>query len=184
MDPIEKLVDEHKNILRGISILENSSNKLEAGENISADIFRKLIDFIRGYADRYHHAKEEDILFVKMSKAGFPVDAGPVGVMLAEHDQGRDFVAAMEIANEQYAEGEKTITRELIENARGYIYLLRQHINKEDTVLYPMAQNSLGKAGIDAMKSEFERVELEKAGVETKYIAILKELESELGVTG
>ncbi len=181
MDPIQKLIDEHKNILKGISLLEAGSNKLEAGEKISPDIFRKLIDFIRNYADKYHHAKEEDILFVSMGKAGFPAEEGPVGVMLAEHDQGRGFVAAMENANEQYASGEGSFTGEIIENARGYIYLLRQHINKEDTVLYPMARDTLGKAGIDAMIPEFDRVEKEKAGTEEKYLGILKQLETELG---
>ncbi len=183
MNPIEKLVNEHKNILKGISILESSSNKLESGEAISSDIFAGLIDFIRNYADKYHHAKEEDILFVSMEKAGFPVQAGPVGVMLAEHDEGRGYLQAMEKANLRYASGETAVINEIVENARGYIYLLRQHINKEDNILYPMAQNALGQSGIDAMVPKFDQVEKEKAGVEKKYLGLLEKLESELSVT-
>lgn len=184
MDPIQKLVDEHKNILTGISLLEVGSNRLESGEKVSPDIFRNLIDFIRNYADKYHHAKEEDILFVHLGKAGFPADDGPIGVMLAEHDQGRGFVTALENANEHYASGESSFTGEIIENALGYIYLLRHHIDKENNVLYPMAVSLLGKAGIDAMIPAFERVEREKAGIEEKYIGILKQLETELGGDG
>jgi len=182
MNPIEKLVDEHKNILRGIAILENGAAKLEGGANIPPDFFRGMIDFIRSYADQYHHAKEENILFVSLEKAGFPPDQGPVGVMLAEHDQGRRFVAGMENANEQYAEGETAFIEDIVENARDYIYLLRQHIDKEDRVLYPMAVNALGKSGMDAMIPEFERVEQEKAGVEQKYIELLGEFESKYGL--
>ncbi|MEE9554720.1 MAG: hemerythrin domain-containing protein [candidate division Zixibacteria bacterium] len=181
MDPIQKLMAEHKNILIGISLLEVGSNRLESGENVSPEIFRNLIDFIRNYADKYHHAKEEDILFVRLGKAGFPAEEGPIAVMLDEHNQGRSLVTALENANEQYASGESSFTGEIIENALGYIYLLRYHIDKENNVLYPMAISLLGKGGIDAMIPDFERVERENAGIEEKYIAILKELELELG---
>lgn len=182
MKPIEKLVDEHKNILRGLALLEAGSGRLESGEKISPQFFRKMIDFVRNYADKYHHAKEEDILFIGMGKAGFPQEQGPIAVMLAEHDQGRRFIADLENANEQYAEGEESFREAIIENARDYIYLLRQHINKEDNVLYPMARNVLGQNGIEAMTREFERVEREKAGTEEKYLKILAELENEMGV--
>ena len=180
MNPIEKLVDEHKTILRGIDLLETGAERLEGGEKISPDFFRKMIDFIRSYSDKYHHAKEEDILFVKMEAAGFPSDQGPVGVMLAEHDQGRRFIAGLENANDEYAKGEESFIEDIIENARDYAHLLRQHINKEDNVLYPMAENVLGAGGLAAMEQEFERVEREKAGIEEKYLMLLKELESQL----
>jgi len=178
MEPIDKLVSEHQNILRGIDILEKASNRLDAGNVVAPEFFRQMIDFIREYADRYHHAKEEDILFKDMEKAGFPVDQGPVGVMLAEHDEGRAYIAGMEKANEGYASDDKTQVDAIIENARGYIYLLRQHIDKEDNILYPMARNVLGESGIKAMIPRFEQVEAEKQGIEEKYIAILGKLES------
>lgn len=90
MSPIEKLMDEHKNILTGLDILEQNADLLEEGKKIDPEFFTKIIDFIRNYADKYHHAKEETILFVKLEKAGFPIEGGPVGVMLEEHDQGRN----------------------------------------------------------------------------------------------
>jgi len=180
MNPIEKLIEEHNTILNGISLLESGSDRLEGGEKIPPDFFRKMIDFIRSYADKYHHAKEEDILFVKMQAAGFPSGQGPVAVMLAEHDQGRRFIVGLENANEQYAAGENSFIQDIIENARDYIDLLRQHINKEDNVLYPMAENVLGESGLAAMEKEFEGVEREKAGIEEKYLMLLKELESQL----
>lgn len=181
MNPIAKLVNEHVNILKGISLLESGVNKMDAGDIVAPVSFRQIIDFIRNYADRYHHAKEEDILFKKMGKAGFPMDQGPVAVMLMEHDEGRGYVAGMEKATEKYAEGDESAIEAIIENARGYIFLLRQHIDKEDNILYPMAENILGPAGIEAMKPDFEKVEADKEGTEEKYLQLLKDLESQLG---
>jgi len=180
MNPISKLVDEHRNILKGIDLLEKAADRLGSGERIPSDFFSKMIDFIRNYADKYHHAKEEDILFVRMERAGFPREAGPVGVMLTEHDQGRSYVSNLENANKRYAGGDKSAVSEIVDNARGYIHLLRQHINKEDNILYPMAENALGKAGMESMWLEFEKIEQEKSGVEQKYIGLLKELQSYL----
>jgi hemerythrin-like domain-containing protein len=178
MNPIEKLKAEHQIILRGIDILEKGAKQLEEGINISPDYFRKSIDFIRNYADKYHHAKEEDILFVRLGKAGFPTQAGPVAVMLHEHNLGRGFVSGLENATEKYAVGDKTAIAEIIQNAHSYAELLRQHIRKEDMVLYPMAENAFGEAGVDQMRPEFEQIEKEQSGIEAKYLGILKMMEN------
>jgi hemerythrin-like domain-containing protein len=177
MNPIEKLKSEHQVILKGIDLLEKGADKLEKGHNIAPEYFRKSIDFIRNYADKYHHAKEEDILFVRLGKAGFPTQAGPVAVMLQEHDQGRDLISAIETANDKYASGDTGAKIEIVRNARSYAQLLRQHIRKEDMVLYPMAENALGEDGIDQMQPEFDRVEREKDGTEAKYLSVLKQME-------
>lgn len=184
MNPIEKLEAEHQNILKGISLLQEGADRLEKGADISADFFRKLTDFIRNYADKYHHAKEEDILFVRLEKSGFPTDTGPVGVMLFEHDQGRGYVSKMIDAVEKYDSGDSSAVDAIVENAHGYIYLLRQHIEKEDKVLYPMASNALGSAGIEAMQDDFDRVEKEKTGTEERYAGLLQELRTYLDGLG
>lgn len=178
MDPIEKLMDEHQNILAGIELLAKNSDRLDKGENVDPRFFTDIVDFIRNYADKYHHAKEEDILFVAMENAGFPVEGGPIAVMLADHDEGRGYVSAMEKANERYIVGDKESAGVIVENARGYIYLLRAHIEKEDRILYPMARNALGDSGIETMRADFDRVEKERSGTEEKYKNLLKELES------
>ncbi len=178
MNPIEKLKAEHQVILSGIDLLESGADSLEKEQPVSPEYFRKLIDFIRNYADKYHHAKEEDILFVRLGQAGFSPKAGPVAVMLYEHDQGRGFVSRLEQANERYAAGDKKATVAIISNARDYAGLLRNHIQKEDVVLYPMAENVLGEAGIEQMSPDFDRVEKEKSGTEAKYRQILDELKN------
>jgi hemerythrin-like domain-containing protein len=184
MNPIEKLMAEHRNILRGLDLLEGGALELENGIEVSPKFFIAAIDFIRNYADRYHHAKEEDILFIRMGEAGFSPEAGPVAVMLYEHNQGRAFVSNLERANNRYATGEKEAVGEIIKNAIAYVNLLRAHIQKEDMILYPMAENALGERGINSMKPDFEKVEREETGIEQKYLDLLKAMESRNPVAG
>jgi hemerythrin-like domain-containing protein len=104
---------------------------------------------------------------------------GPVAVMLHEHDLGRRYVAALESATERYAAGNRDAVKDIIENALGFAETLRQHIHKEDMILYPMAQSALGEMGIHLMQSDFERIEQEKRGIEDKYLELLAQLETE-----
>jgi hemerythrin-like domain-containing protein len=176
MNPIEKLMAEHQNILKGLDLLERGAVRIERGGDVSPDFFRAAVDFIRNYADKYHHAKEEDILFVHMAEVGFSPEMGPVAVMLYEHNQGRGYVTGLANATEKYASGDKNAAQEIVKNALAFANLLRQHINKEDTILYPMAESALGIAGIDRMRSDFDKVEEEKAGIEDRYLKMLEAL--------
>src|SRR5680860_1354935 len=81
---------------RMLEVVREMIRRLEAGDPVEADDVQAAIDFIREYADRSHHAKEEDLLFPAMGEAGFPPEGGPVAVMLDEHDEGRAYVTSME----------------------------------------------------------------------------------------
>ena len=91
-------MDEHKYILKVADALEKECNEIKSGKIVDEDFFRKVIDFIRNYADKFHHAKEEDILFKEFCKAAEKgeVHCNPTEQMLYEHDAGRGFVKAME----------------------------------------------------------------------------------------
>jgi hemerythrin-like domain-containing protein len=173
MNPIQKLMTEHQSILKAISIIESKIKAFESDGKIDTQFIITAIDFIRNYADKYHHAKEEDILFVQMGKAGFPIDSGPIAVMLHEHDEGRGYVANLEAANTRYSDGILGAADEIIENAMAYSMLLRGHIQKEDNVLYPMAIKLLGESVIEQMSVEFERVDREFEHTQSKYLQIL-----------
>lgn len=131
------LSKEHQNILKVIDLVLDECNKIENGEKVKMDFFEKVILFIRNYADGYHHAKEEDILFKAMLENMENMHCNPIPVMLHEHDEGRNFVKGMIAALENNKQ------EELLDNARGYCYLLQNHIYKEDNVLYPMAEQAL-----------------------------------------
>jgi hemerythrin-like domain-containing protein len=98
-----------------------------------------------GFADKCHHGKEEDILFVAMTAMDMPQDSGPVAVMLAEHDEGRQYTAGFRSAAEQMKNGDAAAAADVVRNVYDYVNLLREHINKEDRVLYPMASIPMRK---------------------------------------
>ena len=154
MKPTKILSDEHKNILKIVNILADECKSLEQ-KAIDKDFFEKVIDFIRNYADKFHHAKEEEILFKEFCKSAKngEIHCNPVEQMLIEHDMGRQFVKGMESA---LSRNDK---KGLIENARGYIGLIQEHIFKEDNILYPMADESLSKSVQDSMEKKFKKIE-------------------------
>lgn len=178
MNPIQKLMAEHQIILQVITLMESKIQALERGEKVGSKFFEFAIDFIRNYADKYHHAKEEDILFVRMGKAGFSKESGPIAVMLYEHDEGRQYIVELEKANTLYAQGNETAKYEIITNASAYAALLRNHIQKEDNILYPMAINLLGESVINLMQAEFDEAEMRQAGVESKYQKLIDSMGS------
>ena len=90
------LVDEHKLILRMLTVLERNAALTQAGGYTTYQFYLDAVDFIRNYADRFHHAKEEDVLFEALVANGMPRENSPVAAMLLEHDQGRAFVRAMD----------------------------------------------------------------------------------------
>ena len=99
-----------------------------------------------------------------MVKAGIPNEGGPIGVMLGEHEVGRAFVRGLAQGIEELEKGQPQACDHIATNARGYVALLRQHIDKEDNILYMMADMHLTPAEQKRLLVEFERVEEERVG--------------------
>ncbi len=180
MDPIATLKHEHRLILAVCDAASRESQRLSAGGALDAARVEKMLDFVRTFADRCHHAKEEDLLFVRMAERGFPVDSGPVGVMLHEHEMGRAHIRAIAEALPSAAAGDAGAVRQIADNLLGWAELLRSHIYKEDNVLYPMAEHVLPPDDMAALADAFERVERDEigAGVHERYAALARELAS------
>lgn len=163
--PTEWLKEEHKAIKIMLQILEKVSQKLESGEEVNPDHLDQMVRFIREFADRCHHAKEEDLLFPAMIEAGVPKEGGPIAVMLTEHDEGRGYVRQMKEAAEKYRAGDRDAWPQFVKNARNYVSLLSQHIDKEDAILYEMAKVHISSDRMEKLWQDFERVEREDIGV-------------------
>lgn len=167
------LSDEHQNILKVISAIKKECQIIENGREVDKEFFNMAIDFIRNYADKLHHAKEEDILFKSMCQDDVAMHCNPIDQMLHEHDLGRDYIKKLE-------EGlNKNNIKEILINARGYAFLLEDHIFKEDNILYPMADQVLSTEKQESIKQEFILVENNKFGPEIrkKYLDIVKSFE-------
>jgi hemerythrin-like domain-containing protein len=178
MKATDALMEEHQVILRVLSTIELAVTKLPAGK-IKADFFLDTADFIKGFADGCHHAKEEGVLFKYMEQYGVPVQGGPIGVMLADHEQGRIFTRAMKAAAEKWQAGDASAVEAVKSNALGYVGLLRAHIMKEDNILFPMADRVIPADKYTEVEEKFELVEREETGegVHEKYLALAEKLE-------
>ena len=164
MTPIEILKHEHDVILMVLDAAQREAQTIESTGKVDAERVRKFLDFLRNFADRCHHAKEENHLFRRMVQRGFSTEAGPIAVMLAEHDQGRAHLRAVEAAMPAASGGEASAIAEVSDHLRDYVDLLRQHIDKENNVLYVMAEQILTASDQTELSSAFEKVEAEEMG--------------------
>jgi len=175
---------EHRAIERMLAVLDAAAQRLEQGERVRPEVFRQAVDFVRNFADRCHHGKEEQNLFPRMEARGVPREGGPIGVMLFEHEQGRSYMRAIAAAIDDYEADGLLGAGIIAENARGYVDLLRGHIAKEDGVLFPMADRVLTPADQAELEQSFERIETEVMGpgVHERYHRLLDDLEREMGL--
>ena len=164
MTPTEQLKEEHQAIKLMLSILEGICQKLAAGQVVSTEHLEQSLEFIRLFADKCHHGKEEDVLFPAMEAAGIHKESGPIGVMLLEHEAGRGYVQGLAEAIARYKAGDRQAAAAITTNARNYVALLTQHIFKEDNILYPMADMRLSPARQARMLEEFEVIERQRLG--------------------
>lgn len=164
--PIKKLVDEHKLIKRLIAlipaILENLDLESEKGRKIVLD----AIDFIRSYADKYHHAKEEEILFKY-----FDENLDILKTMHQDHETGRAHVrATIEAVN-------KRNRNSVTEHLNGYRELLTEHIKKEDEILYPWMDRGFSITQVGELFSKFNAVDGQFGDAPKKYEELINRLE-------
>lgn len=164
MTPTETLKHEHEIILLALAGVEREMGKIRAGSAVDADRIEQMIDFVQNFADRCHHAKEENLLFARMQERGLPVEGGPIGVMLQEHDEGRRLVQAAAEALPRASAGDPSSTSTLTTNLLDYVRLLRVHIDKEDNILYPIADRILTTGDQAELAAAFDRVEAEEMG--------------------
>ena len=137
-----RLRDEHQHILAVADALAVFVGAADAGR-WDVDGFADCVTFIRLFADACHHGKEEDLLFPELEAAGMPREHGPIAVMLHEHQQGRALARQMAGALDA-ARAEDGGARATLRNAAAaYVSLIRAHIQKEDHVLFAMADQAV-----------------------------------------
>lgn len=179
MTSIELMVSEHNNIKGMLRVMRSMCIKVLNNENIDYKDFYKAIDFVRNYADKHHHAKEENILFKKMGdELGERIAKGPIAGMLVEHDLGRLYMSNLEAALEKFNKGDKDARVDIIANAISYTDLLTRHIDKEDITIYSFAQRALSKSAMEDIEEKCNNVEsiADEKEIQHKYIDLLDKL--------
>ena len=164
MNAIDQLMAEHELIVEVLDALDGYASNVERGTEVEPSDLAELVRFLREFADGCHHAKEEGILFAAMEQAGFPREMGPLAVMLAEHEQGRGYIARLRAVADRAPDWSAADRTELAAAAHDYAALLRRHIAKEDGILFPMAQARLDREVMARVTADFERFEREQTG--------------------
>lgn len=146
------LRNEHEAILFVLNVID----KMMVSQKDQAEMLKyydELVYFLKIFADKCHHGKEENYLFKELVNKGIANQGGPVGEMLFEHEKGRKYIADMtaclaakDIAGINAA-------------AAGYSRLLLRHIEKENNVLFPIADKALDERQQELMFEKFEQFE-------------------------
>jgi len=176
------LRNEHKAVLKMLDATEEVAGRIQRGIPVTPEILSGLLEFLRIFADRCHHGKEEDCLFPMLEQKGMPHDGGPIYVMLHEHDQGRQLIRNMAEASEAYASGRKDAGLRWADAALGYAALLRSHIAKENDVLFVMADRLLSESEQAGLVEAFEKIEINKlgAGTHERIHGLMEKLHAEI----
>ena len=180
MSATHVLMEEHQTILRVLACMETLAMNRDLPE-ANVETFRRIVDFLRTYADRLHHGKEEALLFPAMEARGMSAHMGPTAAMRVEHDQGRALVRRMAAACDR---DEAEVTAAFRGPALDFVNLLRAHIGKEDHILFHMADQMLDDAAVTDLETAYVEAEARDfdPDVHTRYEAWALELAHSLGI--
>jgi hemerythrin-like domain-containing protein len=157
---------EHDAVKLTLKVLDKICQQIEISEKPgNLQDVDHLLEFFTVFVDKCHHGKEEELLFPALEQVGVGRDRGPIGVMLREHQLGREYVQKMKAAFSQFNTGAAPAAAEFTRSAREYISLLNQHIDKENNVLFPLAEKQLSEAKLSELLKGFEMIEAKKIGV-------------------
>jgi len=154
----QDLRKEHETILFVLKILDKVMAANEEEDDVKLEYYDELIYFFKIFADKCHHGKEENYLFEALVNSGFQKEDGPIAVMLQEHRQAREYLEMMSDA----------VKREDLtgfnDNAEQYRDLLKNHIDKEENIIFAMADKIVDEESQDCLFEKFEQYEEEVIG--------------------
>ncbi|MFO0761946.1 MAG: hemerythrin domain-containing protein [Byssovorax sp.] len=157
MKSTDILVEEHNVILKALAVLGALADRASRGEPVDRAPVERLVTFFREFADRFHHAKEENELFPFMVSCGMPRNAGPIAVMLHEHEQGRALVGKIADAASKLDSSDGR--GQFADAAHGFEDLLTHHIMKENEILFPMGARLMNAEADDRLMVAFDQRE-------------------------
>jgi hemerythrin-like domain-containing protein len=172
------LMIEHRLIERMIAIVNRTLSQIEKEEEADPVMIDKTVDFIRTYADRTHHGKEEDILFRDLKERKMSEeDQLLMNNLIEEHVLGRKITGNLIKANNRYRNGDTRALAEIVSGLRLLVGFYPKHIEKEDKVFFPAARRYFSDSEDQAMLDEFW--EFDRKMIHNKYISVVETLENQ-----
>jgi hemerythrin-like domain-containing protein len=173
---IGPLMIEHRLIEKGIEILRQESKRIADEGKVNLRLIDALADFVRTYADRTHHGKEEDILFRSLAQKDLSAeDLRTMQGLVGEHAHARTMVAELVEAKERCLSGEKRAVATTGEKMADLARFYPEHIRKEDRVFFPASLKYFNRQEQDAMLEEMR--EFDRRMIHEKYTALIQQLE-------
>jgi len=170
------LMIEHRLIERMIQQIQKVLKKIAATNEVDPLFIDTAVDFIRTYADRTHHGKEEDILFRDLHKKDLSNDDRRVmNELVEEHVFGRQTTKKLIEANNRYRTGDKSAMTDIADHLRTLVYFYPKHIEKEDKIFFPASRAYFTDQEDQAMLDEYW--EFDKKMIHEKYKTTIEGLE-------
>ncbi len=172
------LVAEHEMIERAMEVLKTNLGKVADGTYDKVQTGR-AIDFLLEFGDKIHNIKEEKFLFPRMGERGAPIEGGPIGVMLLEHEMERTLLAKMQMGLDSLATASDDKKAVFVKEGLEYLTIRAEHIWKENDILYNMGRQILNDNDFASLLEEFTQSDIQHYGEQAsaKFEAMLTEVE-------
>jgi hemerythrin-like domain-containing protein len=180
-NPVHTLTHEHVYILKVVDALSVIGSDIEKGKVVEPELFPRIVQFMREFADKCHHAKEEAVLFPLMEEKGVPKTGCPLSALRAEHVKGRVLVGRLEQAAASPFTDSAEARAEICTVIKEIAHLYHDHIWKEDAMVFPMTDNMFSEEEFASMADAFEKAESEYGQNHAHYVAFANEMASRSG---
>ena len=171
------LMIEHRLIERMLSVVKNALQTIDLEKEVDPLFVDAVVDFIRVYADRTHHGKEEDILFRELEKKSLSAeDQHLMDELIEEHVYGRQTTQALVDANDRYRKGDRNALAEIADKLQTLVAFYPKHIEKEDKVFFPKSKTYFTDEEDQQMLAEF--MEFDRKMIHEKYASTVEQFES------
>lgn len=164
MNPTETLKHEHQIVLAVLTGAEREAQSIQATGEVDNEKIGQILHFFRVFVDKCHHSKEEKLLFPRLQQRGMSARVGPISILLREHVEGREEVAAISDALERHKAGDASAAADIAYHLLAYAELLHDHIAKEDNVLFQFADDLLTDGDEKELAEAFDDLEAKEIG--------------------
>jgi hemerythrin-like domain-containing protein len=181
MSPTENLKREHKAIYEVLNIMSRIADDIKAKKVFYTADIDSIVDFLIVFWYNCHNQKEEQVFYPALVKAGIQTDDESIGDITHEHSMGRIYIREMSYSIENCKIGNAFSCERLVDSLNSYVNLLRFHIQKEEEVLFPKADNVITEENLREISNQFEAIEEQTIGhsVHEQYFELLKQLKGQ-----